>query len=214
MRMAFGLTGVLVMLGVAMWIIYSFELPTVQLSKPAHDQALTWSGQTDTGRRFQDTYATQAALRPDGKLAYLQIIRMDTDSPLGKTFHAQLGDAIVGFISINGFKQETPEFQQSGDAETQLLEVCLNPGQIIVNRGGNILLLPDGTPASNMVHLTSVKPPPVPQPQPQPTAVSPASAQPQSQPAIKSNPGDKGDQPTEDDPLNGIRRRLHALPGE
>jgi len=203
MRMAFGLTGVLVMLGIAMWIFNSIEYPALQQAKPAHQQAQQLAGQTDQGRRYQDTYMLTQHARPDGKLTDLQITRLDTDSPLLATFHAQLGDAIVGIIDSHEYKQEMSDFPTPRDGEDQVLLACTQGGKLIVNRGGNILLLPDGTPAANLVHLSSTTPPP-----------QPATPQPTPPPAASNNPGDKGDQPTENDPLNGIRQRLKALPGQ
>lgn len=208
MRYAFGLTGVLVMLGLAMWIFNSIEYPTLQQARPARQQAQQLAGQTDQGRRYQDTYLLTQHTRPDGKLNDLQITRLDTDSPLLANFHAQLGDAIVAIIDSHEYKQEMRDFPTPRDGEDQVLMACTQGGKLIVNRGGSILLLPDGTSAANLVHLSSTTPPPPPPPQP-------ATPQPTPQPpAASSNPGDKGDQPTENDPLNGIRQRLKSLPGQ
>src|SRR5271167_4263445 len=98
MRMAFGLVGLVVTIGVIAWFMHAIYLPDVQASLAAKQKADTFvqqlNGTDENGVAIERTYAVFADTRDDGKLQDLQVTKVDPGSPMDLKFGLKPNDVI------------------------------------------------------------------------------------------------------------------------
>jgi hypothetical protein len=189
MRMAFGLVSVLVTLGIIMILIRDFELPEVEQAHLVQQQVQQFGGRDQNGTPIERTYTLYADNRSDGKMLDFQLTQINADSPLRTAFGLQVNDVILGTIDTHGVPTD---FAGSDDQEACKLAVrdaVAFGGKIIVQRGGQKLVLPQG-PAQRGAPQSG-----------NPTAGQNQASQP---------PRQNGN--SQDDAMKQIKDRLHALP--
>jgi hypothetical protein len=190
MRMAFGLVSVLVTLGIVMLLIKDFELPAVEEGHIVQQQMQLVSGRDQNGTPIEKTYTLYTETRQDGRVQDFQVSAINADSPLLTVFGVKLNDVIIGAIDAHGLSHDFAK--DNDDEETCKLavrDVVAFGGKIIVVRDGQQLVLPNGAAQRAPVSPAN------------PTA---AGNQPKSQPQQNGN--------SQDDAMQQIKQRLHALP--
>jgi hypothetical protein len=195
--MAFGLAGLLVTIGVVVWILGKAELPYDQAAIHASQQATVTlnqiSGRDENGNNIESTYAVFADTRSDGKLQDLQITQLPPGSPLAKYFGLQKDDVVVAGIDGHGVRTDLNGLNDERAGKDAIWDAYTGSGQLIVQRGDQTLTLP-----------APKTPPPV-----NPVAAAQQNRkaqQTEKQQEGKSNDGSEGGS------MDEIRQRLHALP--
>jgi hypothetical protein len=215
MRMAFGLVGLLVTIGVIAWFMHMIYLPDVQASLAAQKKADTFvnqlNGQDNQGIPIENMYSVYADTRSDGKLQDLQITNVVSGSAIQTRFGLMNNDVVIAAIDshmvrtdLNGLDDEQAGKDAIRDAYTG------DGGQLVVIRNDQQLTLPlpKNAPAP--------APPPVVtaqnQPQ-QPAPQQPMTAQ-QQQTAQKTEQQQEGksNDGSENGTMDELHQRLHALP--
>ena len=198
MRMAFGLGGILITLGVIIFIMKEVLLPATQADVKADQKATDTinqiSGRDDNGTPVEKTFSLFADTNNNGKLTDFQVTDVQPGSPMEKFFGLQANDVILSAVGEHGLQTDMNGASEQ-DGRDAIIERIYGPGQLTVKRGKQVLILPGAKPVASAL-----------------TPDGPASATPQqNQPPAKPMGADPG-QPTEDNPLGGINGRLHPLP--
>jgi hypothetical protein len=203
MRMAFGLGGLLVTIGVIVWIMGKAELPYDQAAIHASQQASTAiqqvSGRDENGNNIETTYSVFADTRSDGKLQDLQVTQLTPDSPLAHYFGLQKDDVILACIDGHTVRTDMAGLNDDRAGKDAIWDAYTQQGQMIVQRGEQQLTLP----------VVKTQSAPTPQQAPSPTVTAQQSQKAQrteQQQEGKSNDGSTGGS------MDEIRQRLHALP--
>jgi hypothetical protein len=200
--MVFGLGGLLVTIGVIVWIMYKVELPEAQQAVKVQEQAQVMtdqiSGRDSNGNDIGTTYTDYADMRDDGKLQDLQIVNLAPDSALAQRFGLLKNDVVLSAIDPHGVDTQLNGLNSEEEGKDAIREAYAPGGQLVVQRGSQKVTLP----AANK---------PAPQPQvaqtPQPNAQQQQTAQKtEKQQEGKSNDG------SQDGTMDEIHQRLHALP--
>jgi hypothetical protein len=206
MRMAFGLGGVLVTIGVIVWIMGKAELPydqaVIHASQKATDQVQQLSGRDENGNNIETTYSVFADNRSDGKLQDLQVTQLTPDSPLAHYFGLQKDDVILACVDGHTVRTDMAGLNDDRAGKDAIWDAYTTQGQMVVQRGDQQLTLP----------MAKTQPAPI--AAPKVAAKTPAAATAQNQKAQqtekqqegKSNDGSEGGS------MDEIRQRLHALP--
>jgi hypothetical protein len=204
--MAVGLAGVLITIGVIVWIMGKAELPydqaAIHASQKATDQLQQISGRDENGNNIETTYAVFADTRSDGKLQDLQVTQLTPDSPLAQYFGLQKNDVIIACIDGHTVRTDMAGLNDDRAGKDAIWDAYTEQGHIIVQRGDQQLTLP----------LAKIQPTPVaatPSPSKTPatvTAQNQKARQTEKQQEGKSNDGSEGGS------MDEIRQRLHALP--
>jgi hypothetical protein len=206
MRMAVGLGGLLITIGVIVWIMGKAELPydqaVLHASQKATDQVQQLSGRDENGNNIEATYSVFADNRSDGKLQDLQVTQLTPDSPLAHYFGLQKDDVILACIDGHTVRTDMAGLNDDRAGKDAIWDAYTQQGQLIVQRGDQQLTLP----------MAKAQPAPI--TTPQVAAKIPAAATAQNQKAQqtekqqegKSNDGSEGGS------MDEIRQRLHALP--
>jgi hypothetical protein len=190
MRMAFGLVSVLVTLGIVMILIKDFDLPAAEEGHIVQQQMQLVSGRDQNGTPIEKTYTLYTDYRSDGKVQDFQVTQVNADSPLLTAYGVKANDVILGTIDSHGLSHDFA--RDNDDEETCKLSVrdtVAFGGKIIVQREGQRLVLPQGTA--------------------RPASVPPAN------PAVAGNQPNRPPQQNgnnQDDAMQQIKQRLHALP--
>lgn len=161
MRAAFGLAGLLVVVGiiVVVWATTGGPTRPIEQSQPAREEALRLSGQQATGpglvdrRRVTDTYQLEAAER-NGRFEGLRITRMDADSAMADHFGLREGDVIVavGPLNLSDYDRDM--------AEALVAESYQRRQDLSIVRNGMRLQLPQaGAPATQQPDAAPQPPP-------------------------------------------------------
>ncbi len=146
MRMAFGLGGLLVTIGVIVWIMGKAELPYDQAAIHASQQASTAiqqvSGRDENGNNIETTYSVFADTRSDGKLQDLQVTQLTPDSPLAHYFGLQKDDVILACIDGHTVRTDMAGLNDDRAGKDAIWDAYTQQGQMIVQRGEQQLTLP------------------------------------------------------------------------
>jgi hypothetical protein len=207
MRMAFGLVGLLVTIGVIAWFMHAIYLPDTQASLAAKNKAETFvnqlNGQDANGVKIEATYKVFADSRDDGKLQDLQVTRVTPGSPMEIKFGLKPNDVIIAAIDghtirtdLNGLDNEQAGIDAVHDAYT-------SDGQLVVQRGDEKLTLPLPKSVANPTPAPTTPPP-----------ASPALTQQQQQTAQQTEKQQEGksNNGQTDGTMDEIHQRMHALP--
>ena len=204
MRMAFGLVGLLVTVGVIAWLMYAIEAPDIQASHAVQVRAETMvdqlNGQDANGVKIEQAYAVFADSRDDGKLQDLQVTRVMPAGPMDVKFGLKANDVIIAAIDGHTVRTDLNGLNSEQEGKDAIRDAYTTDGQLIVQRGDQKLTLPlpKSTPA----------PPPNPPP---PTALTQQQQQ-TAQQTEKQQEG-KSNDGSESGTMDELHQRLHSLPG-
>ncbi|MGD0542039.1 MAG: hypothetical protein ABSB33_11015 [Tepidisphaeraceae bacterium] len=202
MRMAVGLGGLLVTIGVIAWIMGKVILPYDQASTHAYQQAQVTlnqiSGRDENGANIETTYSVFADTRNDGKLQDLQVTQLAANSPLAHFFGLQKDDVISACIDGHTVRTEINGLTDERAGKDAIWDAYTTQGQLVVQRGDQQLTLP----------IAKTQPTPN-RPAPSPTA---AAAQNQNAQRTEQQQEGKSNNGSESGSMDEIRQRLHALP--
>lgn len=189
MRMAFGLAGLLVTIGVIAWIMKSVYLPDTQASIHAQQHAQQVvdqiSGKDENGTPIEQTYNLYAEERNDGKLQDFQVTQINPGSPMETTFGLKANDVIVAAVDGHTVRTDMNGMSDEESARLAIRDAYTTGGKLVVQRGDQQLTLP------------------VEKAQPKPNNPPPQTAQ---------NPQQHQNDNSQNDTMDEIHQRLHALP--
>lgn len=148
MRMAFGLVGLLVGLGVVVWIMSQATLPATKHAldtrKKLEPQVEQMAGRTADGTRAGDTFKVDAEQR-GGKLVGVKVTEVTAGGAMDKHFGLAVGDIVtqIGPLPVSGMGGED-------EAKDYLVAEYQRGGTITVLREGltATLPLPANSPAA------------------------------------------------------------------
>ena len=140
MRMAIGLAGILVTLGVIIWIMSAITLPATKqaldVKKQVEPKVEQIAGHTSDGTRAADTIQVKSQER-GGKVSGLVVIRVVAGAAMDKYFGLKKDDVIteIGPLEVSGMggAEEAKDF---------LVAEYQRSGQITVTRDGKEIKLP------------------------------------------------------------------------
>jgi len=186
MRMAIGLAGILVTMGVIIWIMSAITLPSakqaIDVKKKVTPQAEQWAGHTVDGTRAVDTFRLKGEQNSSGRMIGLVVTEVAEGGAMDTYFGLRKGDVIteIGPLSVR---------DQGGVAEAKDLVVdqYQRSGQITVRRDGKELKLPQ--PRGTVPPATPATP------------ATPAAPNAPPAPAAGDSSGD------------AIQKQLDAIPG-
>ena len=143
MRAAFGLVGILVVIGVIAWIMYAVELPYDQAAIGAKQKVdaqltpLSANGVADFNSSFDMAMQNGSGGRLDGIL----VTRVTPGGPASTYFGLVKGDVIVA-LETHGNRTRLRDISDSEMAKAQLIEAYQLQGTIVVVRNGQEIVLP------------------------------------------------------------------------
>ncbi len=178
----FGLLGLLIAVAIMLKMEADTAPATIQAGDQARQQVEQIAGVTDNGTHIEDTYQLTPQKRADGKLAYLEVTRLQPDSPLASYFGLKLHDQIV-MAEYQSVEWAMPDAQDEESADLSVREAYTHSGHLTVMRDGQQLVLP--------YHG-------------QPVAAAPSPGQ--------TNPQQQSGQSDQNDPLKAVNDRLQGLP--
>jgi hypothetical protein len=209
MRMAFGLVGLLVTVGVIAWLMYAIEAPDIQASHAAQQQAETLvdqlNGQDANGVKIEDSYKVFADSRDDNKLQDLQVTQVMPGGPMDVKFGLKPNDVIVAAIDGHTVRTDLNGLNSQQDGMDAIHDAFTSGGQLIVQRGEQTLTLP-------LPKTMPMAPPPV---QAQATTTQPGLTPQQQQTAQKTEQQQEGksNDGSENGTMDELHQRLHSVPG-
>jgi hypothetical protein len=210
MRMAFGLVGLLVTIGVIAWFMHAIYLPDVHASLAAQKKAETMvdqlNGQDANGVKIENAYSVFADMRDDNKLQDLQVTKVMAGGPMELKYGLKTNDVIIAAIDGHTVRTDLNGLNSEQDGMDAVRDSYTTDGQLIVQRGGATLTLP--LPKSALMQQP-VTPPPAATPPAQP-ALTPQQQQ-TAQKTEKQQEG-KANNGQTDGTMDEIHQRLHALP--
>jgi hypothetical protein len=211
--MAFGLAGLLVVVGVIAWIMAKVELPATQDAIHVQEQAQVMtdqiSGRDSSGADIGTTYADFPDMRDDGKLQDLQITNLRPDSALAQRFGVQKNDVVLVAIDPHGVDTPLNGLADEEAGKDAIREAYQPGGQLVVMRGNVKLTLPL-PPTQQQQQQPAIAAAQNAQNQP-PTAQQQQQQQQMAQKTEKQQEG-KSNDGTENGTMDEIHQRLHALP--
>ena len=182
--LGFGLIGLLIAVAIMLKMEADTAPATIQAGDQARREVEQIAGVTDDGTHIEDTYQLTPHKRADGKLEYLEVTRLQPNSPMATYFGLKLHDRIV-MAEYESVEWAMPDAQDEESAELSVRESYTHSGHLTVLRDGQQLVLP--------YHG-------------QPVAAAPAQGQTGAQPQQQSAQSDQ------DNPLKAVNDRLHGLP--
>jgi hypothetical protein len=186
--MAFGLAGLLVTLGVVIFIMKYFYFPDIQASQHAQQHAEDVvnqiSGKDENGNRIEDTYTLFADERNDGKLQDFQVTQVNPGSPMETMFGLKANDVIIAAIDGHTVRTDLNGLADEDDGRSAIRDAYTTGGKLIIQRGDQQLTLP----------------------------VENAPPKPNSPPQTAQNPQQHQNDGGQNDTMDEIHQRLHALP--
>ena len=204
MRMALGLGGLLVTIGVIAWIMGKAILPYDKASIDASRKAAVTlnqiSGRDENGNNIETTYSVFGDTRSDGKLQDLQVTQLSADSPLAHFFGLQKDDVILAGIDGHTVRTDMNGLNDERAGKDAIWDAYTTQGQLIVQRGDQQLTLP--VAKTQPTPTTPAQTPPA----ANATAQNQKAQRTEQQQEGKSNNGSEGGS------MDEIRQRLHALP--
>jgi len=145
MRAGIGLIGLLVGVGLLVWLFAATELPKAKVGKQVQSEARQMSGRGEDGVAATESFAAE----PDygnSKLRALVVTSVTAGGAMQTHFGLMPGDRITG---INGTRIHDISNGDDGMAQAQLSDAFARRQPITVERSGQTLTLPApaGSPA-------------------------------------------------------------------
>ena len=161
MRMAFGLIGLLVTVGVIVWILAAVELPHTQAVSNANKrvkpavQEIT--GHDENGEDARDSIKLDAETS-GGKINSVLVTSITPGGAMEKHFGLKRNDSIVEIGIGGGVMQPVKELTSADEAKDALLTAYQSAQQIVVVRDEKKITLPAaGSPASPLEQIQGIK---------------------------------------------------------
>ena len=146
MRMAFGLIGLLVAIGVIVWIISAVGAPSMQNAanvqknvKPKVEQIA--GKDSATGEDARKSISLDASSR-NGKMTGVLVTALTPGGAFEKYFGLQRGDVIIEIAPAGGAFMPVSDMSTPAEAKDQLLSAFQNSQQIVVMRNEQKATLP------------------------------------------------------------------------
>jgi C-terminal processing protease CtpA/Prc len=143
--MAFGLVGLLIVIGVIVWIMSETILPHTQqvlkTRKEVTPKVQQIAGKDETGVDARTTITLEGQTT-GGRLSGVAVTAIEPGSTLAKYFGLQVGDAIVEIAPAGGAMMAVKDMSDADNAKDQLLTAFQNSQQIRIIRGGKAMTLP------------------------------------------------------------------------
>jgi hypothetical protein len=161
MRMAFGLIGLLVTVGVIVWIMAAVELPHTQAVigaqkqvKPAVQEI---TGHDENGMDARDSIKLDTETS-GGKITSVLVTSITPAGAMEKHFGLKRNDSIVEIGGQGGVMTQVKEYSSSDEAKDALLTAYQYSSPIVVVRDEKrITLPPAGSAPSPVERLQSIK---------------------------------------------------------
>jgi hypothetical protein len=164
MRAAFGLVSLLVTLGIIALLMRVYVLPIAAQGTGKEGtlraQAQQIAGVDSDGVRVQDSINLEPTSDASGKFAGEYVRSVYVGGPMDAFFGVVAGDRIVGVV-VNGVQEMARDASDQAMFEAQVMEARGRNGQLLVERGGKRITLPDerATPAPATKPIPMVAPP-------------------------------------------------------
>ena len=187
MRMAIGLAGILVTMGVIIWIMSAITLPSakqaIDVKREVTPKVEQWAGHTTEGTRAVDTFRVKGEQSPGGRLTGLVVSEVVEGAAIDKYFGLRAGDVIIEIGPLSVRDQDSV-----AAAKDLVVDQYQRSGQVTVRRDGKKLKLPQ----PKGLEVPGAAPPPA---DPAAAPAAPAAA------GEKSTGGDS------------VQKQLEAIPG-
>ncbi len=145
MRMAFGLLGLLVCIGVIVWIMSAVELPSAQnavnVQKKVKPQVQQIAGVDTDGTDARDSIKLDADTT-GGKMKSVVVTQVTSGGAMERYFGLQKGDSIIEIAMAGGAMMPVQDMASPAEAKDSLLSSFQNSQQIVVMREGKKMTLP------------------------------------------------------------------------
>jgi hypothetical protein len=145
MRMAFGLIGVLVTIGVMVWIISAVEAPSMQQAanakKKLEPQVQQMAGKGTDGEDARNSIKLDSETR-NGKMSGVLVTAISPGGPMETYFGLKRGDVIVEIAPQGGAMMPVSDMATPAEAKDYLLTSFQNSQQIVVMRSEQKMTLP------------------------------------------------------------------------
>jgi S1-C subfamily serine protease len=151
MRMAIGLAGILVTMGVIIWIMSAITLPSakqaIDVKKKVTPQAEQWAGHTTNGTRAVDTMQVKAEHASGGRMTGVVVTDVVEGGAMETYFGLKKGDVItqIGPLQVS-------DHSDAATAKDFVVDQYQRSGTITVRRDGKEIKLP--LPASAKIAAT------------------------------------------------------------
>lgn len=156
MRMAIGLAGILVTMGVIVWIMSAITLPATKnaldVKKRVEPQVEQIAGHTSDGTRAADTVQVKAEHSSGGRMTGIVVTGVVQGAAMDKYFGLRKGDVIteIGPLAVR-------DMGAADEAKDFLVAEYQRSGQITVRRDGQEIKLPL-PPSANTPVVTPAAP--------------------------------------------------------
>ncbi len=146
MRVVVGIIGLLVTIGIVVWIMHSSELPAVQnaadVNKNVRPKVEQMAGKdSTTGEDARNTIKVDGEMK-NGKMAGVLVTDITAGGAMEKYFGLKRGDVITEIGTQGGVFTPVSEMSDYKEAKDQLLTSLQNFQQVVVQRNGTKLTLP------------------------------------------------------------------------
>jgi hypothetical protein len=147
MRALFGLVGLLVGIGVLVWFMGSKgggleqTQQTLKTGQTAREQISQVGGIDSTTGGSAMSSATLEEVSSSGKLAGLQVQKVEPEGAYARYFGLQQGDTIIAVI-YQGLRQNIRDIADADMAKAQVSDAFSKQGQLVVKRGNAEVTLP------------------------------------------------------------------------
>jgi hypothetical protein len=145
MRMAFGLVGLLVVIGIIVWILSAAYLPHTQqvlaTKKKIEPQVQQITGHSADGEDARQSIKLDSETS-GGKMTSVVVTQITAGGGMEKYFGLQKGDSIVAIATQGGAEMPVKEMASAAEAKDYLLTSYQNQQHIVVMRGDQKITLP------------------------------------------------------------------------
>jgi hypothetical protein len=160
MRAIFGIAGVLIVIGVIVWIMsqtLSDTQKALKASEDAKQEVRQIAGlDSETGGRASESVDLQA-LQTGGRLSAILVTKVVPDGAYARYFGLQRNDTITA-VEYQGTRMTARDSNDQEMFKAQIAEAYQRRGSVIVVRGGKELQLPPPPPAPPADGTDSPKP--------------------------------------------------------
>ena len=142
MRGMFSLVGLLVVVGILLFIFKMVEAPTLEKGRDAHNEAQQMSGRGQDGRAAMDSFKTDPQMQGN-KLTSLLVTDVTADGAADQYYGLKKGDRITSITTQAGLQKISESSNDDPDmAKAQVQEAFQGSRQIMVLRDGKQVMLP------------------------------------------------------------------------
>jgi hypothetical protein len=146
MRVAIGLIGVLVTIGIIVWIMNKSELPAVQnaanVNKNVRPKVEQMAGKDSATGEDARTTIKLADESKNGKMTGVLVTDVTAGGAMEKYFGLKRGDVIVEIAPSGGVMMPVADMSTAAEAKDQLLSALQNFQQVVVMRDEKKITIP------------------------------------------------------------------------